>query len=45
MDKGRRYTLRIGDGHDIIDASSMSETISNIYSEYNVLNDRPAAEK
>lgn len=45
MDKGRCYTLRIGDGHDIIDASSMSETISNIYSEYNVLNDGPAAEK
>lgn len=45
MDQGRCYSLRIGNGHDIIDASSMSETISNIYSEYNVLNDGPTAEK
>lgn len=45
MDKGRCYTLRIGDGHDIIDASSMSTTISNIYSEYNRLSDGAVAEK
>jgi hypothetical protein len=45
MDKGRCYTLRIGDGHDIIDASSMSTTISNIYTEYNRLNDGAVAEK
>lgn len=44
MDQGRCFTLRIGDGHDIIDASSMSETISNIYSEYNRLNDGAVAE-
>lgn len=45
MDKGRCYTLRIGDGHDIIDASSMSTTISNIYTEYNRLSDGAVAEK
>ena len=45
MDKGRCYTLRIGDGHDIIDASSMSTTISNIYAEYNYLSDGAVAEK
>lgn len=45
MDKGRCYTLRIGDGHDIIDASSMSITISNIYTEYNRLSDGAVAEK
>ena len=45
MDKGRCYTLRIGDGHDIIDASSMSTTISNIYEEYNYLSDGAVAEK
>lgn len=45
MDKGRCYTLRIGDGHDIIDASSMSTTISNIYAEYNNLSDGAVAEK
>ena len=45
MDKGRCYTLRIGDGHDIIDASSMSTTISNIYAEYNTLSDGAVAEK
>ena len=45
MDKGRCYTLRIGDGHDIIDASSMSTTISNIYAEYNKLSDGAVAEK
>lgn len=45
MDKGRCYTLRIGDGHDIIDASSMSTTISNIYTEYNRLSDGTVAEK
>lgn len=45
MDKGRCYTLRIGDGHDIIDASSMSTTISNIYMEYNSLSDGAVAEK
>ena len=45
LDKGRCYTLRIGDGHDIIDASSMSTTISNIYAEYNNLSDGAVAEK
>lgn len=45
MDKGRCYTLRIGDGHDIIDASSMSTTISNIYTEFNRLSDGAVAEK
>lgn len=45
MDKGRTFTLRIGDGHDIIDASSMSTTISNIYSEYNSLSDGAVVEK
>lgn len=45
MDMGRCFTLRIGDGHDLIDASSMSTTISNIYSEYNRLNDGAVAEK
>lgn len=45
MDKGRCYTLRIGDGYDIIDASSMSTTISNIYEEYNSLNDAAVAKK
>ena len=45
MDKGRCYTLRIGDNHNIIDATSMSETISKIYSEYNVLSNGSVAEK
>lgn len=45
VDQGRCYSLRIGDGHDIIDASSMSETISNIYAEYNQLNDGAVAKE
>ena len=45
MDKGRCYTLRIGDGQNIIDASPMSETISNIYSEYNVLSNGSAVKE
>ncbi len=45
VEHGRCYSLRIADGYNIIDASSMSQTISHIYTEYNKLNDGRTTEE